>query len=75
MFALQGFRASVTFVRETPSCLVEPDIYKLYVGAECDRILSEIARLEKGMETPNKRLENVMNLVSTHSFVMQYSSC
>ena len=69
---LQGFSTSVTFVRNSPSPLVEPDVYNVYVGEECARLSSEITRLKDSINTSIKRVENLMYLASIDSFILSY---
>jgi len=64
---LEDFRKSVRFVKDTPNPAIDPEVAaseKELLNRECDTLLSEIARLEMVRGMQNKRLKNVMNLVS-----------
>jgi hypothetical protein len=69
---LEDFRKSVQFVLDTPNPAMESDLFvndekgkdrKLLVQ-EAGNLLSEIKRLEMSRTMQDKRLKNVMNLVS-----------
>lgn len=64
---LEDFRKSVLFIKDTPNPATDPEVAaseKELLSRECDTLLSEIARLEMVRGMQNKRLKNVMNLVS-----------
>jgi hypothetical protein len=69
---LDDFRKTVVFVLETPNpALDNPTTYtpeakfrsQGLMRKECENLLSEIGRLERGKTMQGKRLQNVMNLV------------
>ena len=68
---LEDFRKSVQFIKDTPnpamdsdSAAAEKEASRNLLNRECDTLLSEISRLEMARGMQNKRLKNVMNLVS-----------
>ncbi|KAG5644685.1 hypothetical protein DXG03_007985 [Asterophora parasitica] len=66
---LEDFEKTVIFIRDTPnpamdSVLKEDRDYSSHLmKRECENLLSEIDRLDKGRKMQDKRLKNVMNLV------------
>jgi len=75
---LEDFRKTVVFVSDTPNpALDDPAQYspearlrsQELMRRECERLLSEIARLEKSRAMQSKRLRNVMKLVRAISFL------
>jgi hypothetical protein len=66
---LEDFRKSVMFILNTPNPAMdslpheEREWSRDLLKKECDNLLSEISRLEKGRIMQDRRLKNVMNLV------------
>jgi hypothetical protein len=69
---LVDFRKSVLFVRSTPNPTMDADSISKDIRArdkkllykECDNLIAEIDRLEGNRIMQDKRLKNVMHLVS-----------
>lgn len=61
---LQDFRDSVQYIIDNPSPWTGNWATDA-MNVECTLLLSEIARLQKGMDIPNKRLKNLINTAST----------
>jgi 3-methyladenine DNA glycosylase AlkC len=67
---LEDFKKSVIFILETPNPAMDslPDDERLFsrklLEKECNNLLIEIERFEKARQMQDKRLKNVMNLVS-----------
>jgi hypothetical protein len=67
---LDNFKKSVEFVRNTPNCSTVHahqngmDKSSVLLEKECNILIEQIERLEKGRQMQNMRVQNVMNLVS-----------
>ena len=68
---LDNFKKSVEFVRDTPNCsmiheTLQTDMNKsgVLLEKECNILIEQIERLEKGRQMQNMRVQNVMALVS-----------
>lgn len=64
---LTAFENIVTFIMMTPNPAlldIQRSKSKHYLERECNTLLEEIERLKKEREMQEKRLENVMDLVS-----------
>jgi hypothetical protein len=68
---LEDFRKSVQFIKDTPNPAMnaeskapEKETSRELLIKECDMLLSEIERLEMSRDMQNKRVKNVMDLVS-----------
>lgn len=69
---LVDFQKSIIFIKETPHPAMtseahpieEREVAKALLLKECGNLLSEIERLERSRNMQNKRLKNVMGLVS-----------
>ncbi|KAJ8522411.1 hypothetical protein ONZ45_g1008 [Pleurotus djamor] len=68
---LKDFAKSVRFVLDTPNPVMDADNIteevkkqsRQWLERECNNLLSEIERLQKGRKMQDQRLKNVMNLV------------
>jgi len=66
---LDNFKKSVEFVRNTPNCSTVHaqqngmDKSSVLLEKECNILIEQIERLEKGRQMQNMRVQNVMNLV------------
>jgi hypothetical protein len=67
---LQDFRKAVDFIKRIPNPAMEsqPEADRIFsrksIEKECDNLLTEIERLDSSRNMQDKRLKNVMNLVS-----------
>jgi hypothetical protein len=68
---LDNFQKSVQFVRDTPNTAMMYEKHRAQMeksrellDKECDILIEQIKRLEKERQMQDKRLQNVMNLVS-----------
>lgn len=71
---LEDFRKTVNFVRDTRNPALDafpedPKFSENLMVRECDNLVSEVGRLEMGRRMQEKRLKNVMNLVSAYGFL------
>lgn len=74
---LEDIRKSITFIRDTPNPALESltdtecEYNRRLMTRECANLLSEVERLEADRSMHDRRLKNVMNLVSR---LLQYLS-
>jgi hypothetical protein len=77
---LDHYTKHVTFIKNTPNPAMdginEADrlLSQKLLNRECDNLMNEIERLNAELNTQERRLKNVMDLVSYTTFVCQLSS-
>ncbi|KAF9501509.1 hypothetical protein BDN71DRAFT_1492179 [Pleurotus eryngii] len=78
---LEDFRKSVRFVMDTPNPALiskltaeQREESQQLMAKECNHLLAEIERLQKGRSMHDDRLGNVMNLVGRHTRDMEGST-